>query len=332
MVDSNVSTYVVLFSLVALVTSCLYLWRSNHRSIRKRVRQIFPREPRVRFVGRAILLTIVLIGLAIGLSNPVVHREEASSRVIHESTVVFILDTSLSMEARPDSESPDRLSRGEAIIEKLIPRLGNPEVALITFTESPVWRVPPTRNYGYVQETLNRGVDTRSTPNAGSNFSKVLEAVFKEFKESEKPVTLVLITDGEYRAKYPPVFSPDMMDRIRDSGFRLVTVGIGDSRGESIPLFDSGGNFTGEYETLSDGSRYVSYFDGTLLKEFARVSGGKYFSEGDDAKLASYLRGEVFEGDSLEEPTPYGEDRDISKFFFALSFFSFLALWALFYK
>ncbi len=292
---------------------------------------------RSRWYGAGLmkyLLILTFIGsMGVALSNPVLKENEVQRQDVRDARVLILFDTSLSMAARPSPESKSRLEEGAEVIEHILPYLHSSEVALITFTYTPVWRVPFTRNYTYLKETLRRSLNPYFVPDSGSDLYNLLQEIGEEFEGETTPPLIILISDGEYRSIYSRnITAADVLKKAKSFPLPILSVGVGNEKGERIPIYDSNGEFTGQYERLDSGEVYISYLDAKMLRDISAVTNGIYFSRDASSQLGERLEREVLKAPVISETFTEESTKDIANLFFTVAFGSALFLYVIYWR
>lgn len=89
---------------------------------------------------------------------------------------------------------------------------------------------------------------------------------------AENGQAIVLLTDGEDNASRPL----EIAEEAARLGVRVFTVGIGSTSGEPIQAFDRRGNPKGYVKDDKTGEYRFTRLDETVLREIAKVTGGRY--------------------------------------------------------
>ena len=184
--------------------------------------------------------------------------------------LVIALDTSYSMNT--EDIAPSRLEKAKREIRSLIARLKGDRVGLVAFAGTAVLYCPLTLDYGAANLFLDV-LDTSVIPEPGTALGPAIQTATSAFSATERKYKiLVLFTDGED-------LEGDIaaaVDKARDGGVIIYTVGIGTPEGKPIPVRDEKGDIV-EYRKDSGGQIVVSRLDETALAQIAVNTGGRYF-------------------------------------------------------
>jgi hypothetical protein len=207
---------------------------------------------------------------------------------------------SASMAARKDPESPSRLDRVKPILLELVARmeaLGEVRVSLHGVTSIARSHVPfvGEEDYPYLEESIRKLLDIQSTPGKGSSLGRPLLNVVGKFSEDEPVKLVIFVGDGEVFIGAAPGMHEvergwieEAVGKAQGRAIKVVTLGIGEPEGATIPLYDSNGLFTGEYSKLRTGD-FVTSLQEDGLREISSRTGGRYFTEQNAEELIAYV-------------------------------------------
>ncbi len=231
----------------------------------------------VQFAAMLTLLVAGSASLIIAAAEPRIRRE-GQRKIYRKLDVVFLLDTSLSMQAR--DIAPSRLHRAareiEAFIrhnEAFIGRLG-----LVGFSGSSVvlsYLTSDPANILFFLDHLTAERQTALDTDIGAAIGSGLSVVTKEQSLDAtldtRHLIFVLISDGEDHGPALKTAVP----RVSEAGIRVYTVGIGTEMGDYIPI----GEHEGRTVFLADeqGKQLMATFDEETLRWIAGATGGQYF-------------------------------------------------------
>lgn len=206
--------------------------------------------------------------------------------------IILLVDVTRSMAAQKDFNSRNRLERVKPILYEIIDdmeKLGQIRIALYGFTDIARSHVPfvETEDYNYLKESIKKVLDINSTPGSGTSIGKSIRDVADKFPEDSKSKIIIVFSDGEPfwwdtkgMSDRESAFIEQAVKKIIADGIKIVIVGVGESEGAKIPIYNNSGEFTGEYVLESLGVYYTSFFEEDILKELASQMEGEYFYEG----------------------------------------------------
>ena len=223
-----------------------------------------------------IVLRIAAIVLfIIALARPVEEHSE-SETTIEGVDIVLAMDISGSMLAQ--DFKPDRLEASKAIAAEFIADREGDRISVVAFAGEAFTQCPLTSDRGAVQTSLSR---LRSgVIDDGTAIGNGLATAINRLRESSaKSKVVVLVTDGVNNSGQ---ISPRMAaDIARDLEVKVYTIGVGRRGQAPMPAMDPYGNVM---MVMADVE-----IDEDVLREIARVTGGKYFrAENSDALTKIY--------------------------------------------
>jgi len=224
---------------------------------------------RLRVVARALLLTGSFAMGILALARPQWGmRQETVQR--QGVDVLAALDTSYSMNA--EDVAPNRLEKAKSEIRGLIGRLKGDRIGLIAFSGVANVQCPLTLDYGAATLFLDVA-DTGTIPEPGTSLASAIQTATSAFIAKERKYkVLVVFTDGEDLEGQVQ----DAVDKAKQAGVIIYTVGIGSAEGRPIPIRDLKGDIM-EYRKDPEGQVVVSRLDERALAQIAAETGGRYF-------------------------------------------------------
>ncbi len=287
-----------LYLLLLIPLVWLASWR--HLNYLNRIRDkvhFNPRLSRVSRIGSSSRLVItaalflgVIAVLILALARPQVRRDQVSE-LVRKLDVIFLLDTSPSMQAQ--DVSPSRLERARQFIKEVIikePLIGR--VGLVTFSGSSIilsYLTSDIENILFYLDYLAR----QQLSNLGTNLGSAIESglkVIENAKEKDQDLSrsnrkvLVLLSDGEDHG----VQLRQALQKAARENLRIYTVGIGSAAGGFIPMESE----DGKIQFLQDGhgARLVSRLDERTLHSIAEITGGRFYRSYEGSQIGSALR------------------------------------------
>lgn len=179
--------------------------------------------------------------------------------------VIVALDLSRSMTAT--DLVPSRLDRAKLLIRTFLQEAGGQRIGLLVFSSSAQLAVPLTTDYRAVEELLDE-LGPASLPDAGTDFTALLEEACDAFSQSDAAHRILLIlSDGEDHGSG----WKERLPRLIGEGVRVYAVGLGTDRGGLIP--DPKGGFLKD----DGGHPVLSRLQPEALRALASATGGHYF-------------------------------------------------------
>ncbi|MCB0516253.1 MAG: VWA domain-containing protein [Chitinophagales bacterium] len=253
--------------------------------------------------------------LIIALARPQKRYEE--QKIFSEGIdIVMALDISGSMLAR-DFE-PDRLEAAKATVENFIDERESDRIGLVVFAGESFTQCPLTTDHQVLKKLCS---ELRSgLVEEGTAIGLGLATSVNRLRESDaKSKIIILLTDGENnKGNVDPVTAANIAQTY---GIKVYTIGVGTRGKAPYPTQDIFGRTIMQYQEVN--------IDEDLLREIARITGGKYFRATDNKSLTQIYD----EIDSLEktkiESTTISRYTEYFRWFAVPAFILMLLLWLL---
>jgi len=259
---------------------------------------------KVKVIPWALRFTVIFLCL-LGAAHP-----QGGQRKVEKKTPVtdlFVaLDVSSSMLS--DDLQPNRITAAKNLLSRFLDKVKNARVGLSVFAAISFTQCPMTTDIGVVKALLGN-VDVGSVKIDRTAIGDALAACLNRLQQGtgrkddhSNPPSLVsrwlpgeggaknhqaiiLLTDGGNN--YGSV-DPLMAAKLAVSqGVKIYTIGIGTPEGVPAFYIDQFGRK--QYAFDEKGHLIKDAMDQTLLKEIARISGGKFFIGSDNHSLQSVL-------------------------------------------
>ncbi len=267
--------YLYLLWLIPMLAACFF-WSFHNR--RKRLERfasprlaprLTPEYSRARAVIRTFLLICFFVFTILALARPQwgTRLETVRRRGVD---IIVALDASYSMNA--EDVAPSRLAKAKAETRSLMGKLRGDRLGLVTFAGRAVVQCPLTLDYGAVSLFLDTA-STETIPDPGTSLASAITTANSAFIAKERKYKiLVIMTDGEDLEGQ----IDSAVERAREAGVIIYTVGVGSSEGQPIPVRDAKGDII-EYHKDPGGQVVISRLDERSLAEIASRTGGRYF-------------------------------------------------------
>ena len=222
--------------------------------------------------GRWRAARLATAGLLAGVAfaGPRWGRQQAAVRV-QGYDLVIAMDASLSMTAT--DVRPSRLELAKQEVRRLRALGATARVGLIAFAGRSYILTPMTVDEGAVDLFLDN-LDPSIVGQAGSSLARAIRqgTDLLAATPAGSGRALVVISDGE--AFEPEADVVEAGKRAREAGVALVTVGIGTTRGSTIPI--TGADGKPAQKTDETGAVVITHYTSELLRAAAEAAGGTF--------------------------------------------------------
>lgn len=215
--------------------------------------------------------------------------------------IIFMVDTSASMNVLDARNGVSRLEDGKEIMEEFVSLLDGQNVGLDVFTAELSTIVPPTPDYLFMRLIIkeifvNEGY-TEGT-NLEKSFLTLKEKTF--IKPSSKLYSLIVFSDGGDN-KLEELHGEAKKERVAQIlaalpnaeafNLRIFTIGLGSAKGGQIP------------NVVHQGKPVTSTLEPDILKQIAKKGRGSYYqaSEWSAWNLAHALMRQIDQADPINE-------------------------------
>jgi Ca-activated chloride channel family protein len=245
-------------------------WRNKiqkYFSNNKLLDQISPNRSNFKLNLKLVLELFVILFLSIALANPKIGTELKS--INREGVdIVFAIDVSKSMLA--EDVAPNRLTRSKRIISEIINSLSSDRVGIVAYAAQAIPQVPLTTDFASVKNFL-QVIDTDMLSSQGTSIDSALNLSVNFFDQnSDTNRVLILISDGEDHDDIPE----SIINLISENNINLITIGIGQEAGTTIPIKIDG--TVDSYKKDINGDVVITKRNSDFLLKIASSSKGEY--------------------------------------------------------
>jgi len=276
----------------------LWWWRSRRTSAAVRFPSVesfagLPLSRRPVIVGEGLRL-LALLAVVVGLAGPRT-PDEKTRLTVHGITILFVLDTSGSMEdAFAWQDGPTPISRREAAkrafrlfvaggegpdgthFDGRSTNRGTDAVGLITFSTLPQTVSPPTLNHSVMLDILGKTPAAGALDTATNIGDALAEGVVRLGHAGTREKVLILLSDGEHNY--------DLADPERAPLKPRQAARLAAARDIKIYVIDTGG----DPKPGPDGDARRAGRD--VNQQIAEITGGQAFQADDGAQLREVCR------------------------------------------
>jgi len=269
--DNPSYLYLTLIIPIVIIINWFYMaWRNKiqkYFSNNKLLDQISPNRSNFKLNLKLVLELFVILFLCIALANPKIGTELKS--INREGVdIVFAIDVSKSMLA--EDVAPNRLTRSKRIISEIINSLSSDRVGIVAYAAQAIPQVPLTTDFASVKNFLQI-IDTDMLSSQGTSIDSALNLSVNFFDQnSDTNRVLILISDGEDHDDIPD----SIIKLISENNIYLITIGIGQEAGTTIPIKIDG--TVDSYKKDINGDVVITKRNSDFLLKIASSSKGEY--------------------------------------------------------
>ncbi len=201
--------------------------------------------------------------------------------------IVLTLDVSRSMLAR--DVAPDRMERQRVLGRRIVRDLAGDRFGLVAFAGRAYALTPLTGDHSAIHLFLD-ALDPDIVSQGGSTLSAAIRQAtdLARGPHDAGTGTVVLVSDGEALEDRDAVLRS--AHRAGRLGITIHTVGIGTTQGAPIPARPMADGQSPGHVRGPDGEIVVSRLDDELLRDVARLAGGRYYGLGEPGATDALIR------------------------------------------
>ena len=269
--DNPSYLYLTLIIPIVIIINWFYMaWRNKiqkYFSNNKLLDQISPNRSNFKLNLKLVLEIFIILFLSIALANPKIGTELKSLN--REGVdIVFAIDVSKSMLA--EDVAPNRLTRSKRIISEIINSLSSDRVGIVAYAAQAIPQVPLTTDFASIKNFL-QVIDTDMLSSQGTSIDSALNLSVNFFDQnSDTNRVLILISDGEDHDDIPD----SIINLISENNINLITIGIGQEAGTTIPIKIDG--TVDSYKKDINGDVVITKRNSDFLLKIATSSKGEY--------------------------------------------------------
>ncbi|MGB5553685.1 MAG: VWA domain-containing protein [Flavobacteriaceae bacterium] len=220
-----------------------------------------------------LLRVLALASIIIAMARPQTEDISTRTKTTKGIDIVMAIDVSSSMLAR--DLKPNRLAALKEVASDFIKERPNDRIGLVAYAGEAFTKTPITSDKAIVLSALRE--ITYGQLNDGTAIGMGLATSVNRLKESKAlSKIIILLTDGVNNTGF--IEPQTAADLAVEFGIKTYTIGLGTNGNALSPIaYNADGSF--RY-----GMRQVE-IDEELLKDIAKVTGGKYFRATDNEKL-----------------------------------------------
>ncbi|WP_298488012.1 VWA domain-containing protein [uncultured Maribacter sp.] len=230
---------------------------------------ILPKLKPILFLFRLLALAAIIVAMARPQTEDISTRTKTTKGI----DIVMAIDVSSSMLAR--DLKPNRLTALKEVAADFIKKRPSDRIGIVEYAGEAFTKTPITSDKSIVLSSL-KGI-TYGQLNDGTAIGMGLATSVNRLKESKAiSKIIILLTDGVNNSGF--IEPQTAADLAIEFGIKTYTIGLGTNGNAPSPIaYNPDGSF--RY-----GMRQVE-IDEPLLKDIAKVTGGKYFRATNNKKL-----------------------------------------------
>lgn len=283
-----------LFLLLPLAIAWYYFWhKKSVPSLTLSSVKGFKTQSSIRTKFKHIpflLNMLALSALIVALARPQTHSESSKTKITEGIDIVMAIDVSSSMLAR--DLKPNRLEALKKVASQFIEDCPSDRIGLVVYSGESYTKMPVTSDKSILLNALREV--TFGQVEDGTAIGMGLATGVNRLKESKaKSRVIILLTDGVNNSGF--VDPKTAAEMATEYGIKVYTIGIGTNGNALSPVgLNPDGSFIYRMSKVD--------IDEKLMKEIAKITGGKYFRATDNKKLeAIYDEINTMETTKIEE-------------------------------
>lgn len=314
--DKTYFWLLLIIPVLVLLFALLVFWKKKTQkkfADKELLRKLSPDRSLGKSILKLVTISLGIGCLVIALVNPkfgtkleTVKREGVD--------VVFALDVSKSMLA--EDIAPNRLEKSKQLVTQIINNLASDRVGIIAYAGSAFPQLPITTDYAAAKMFL-QSMNTDMVSSQGTAIKDAIELATTYFNDQDQTNRIVfLISDGEDHEGQ----AADIAKEAAREGIRIVTIGVGTSKGGPIPNKRNG--IIQSYKKDNNGETVITRLNPQTLQEIASAANGEYISGTSTSEVVEKVTGILQNMDKKEfESQQIAEYKSQFQWFLALGLF-----------
>ena len=259
--------------LLVLFYLLLLYWKKRTQkrfSHSEALKKLSPNRSLFKSVLKLIIWCLIIACIAIALVNPKIGTKLET--VKREGVdVVFAVDVSKSMLA--EDIAPNRLEKAKQLVTQIVNNLASDRIGIIAYAGKAFPQLPITTDYAAAKMFL-QGMNTDMLSSQGTAINEAINLAKTYYDNDEQTNrVLIIISDGEDHSEQ----AAEVAKEAKDEGIRILTIGVGTTKGAPIPIKDSQGRIM-NYKKDQNGETVITKLDEETLKSIAEQANGYYIN------------------------------------------------------
>lgn len=245
------------------------------------IQKLSPEKSVFKSVLKFTVLILAFGFLVIGLVNPKIGTK--SETVKREGIdIVFAVDVSKSMLC--EDVAPSRLEKTKQIVSQIINQLVGDRIGIVAYAGSAFPVLPITTDYGVAKMFL-QSMNPSMVSSQGTSLDEAIKLSSTYFNDDKKTSKLlILISDGEDHSEG----AIDAAEEASKLGLKIITIGVGTTKGGPIPLKDNGR--ISSFKRDQNNAVVVTKLNEESLKLISKNTKGGYVNGNNTKEVLEYVK------------------------------------------
>ena len=299
---------------ILLLFILVQYWRNNTQrkfANTALLNRLSPNQSLFKRILKTLVICAAFACLSMALVNPKIGTKLETVRS-QGVDVVFAVDVSKSMLA--EDIAPNRLEKSKQLVTQIINSLASDRVGIIAYAGKAFPQLPITTDYASAKMFLqNMNTDMLSSQGTAINEAIELAKTYYDDDEQTNRV-LIIISDGEDHGGE----ALDAAEEANDEGIRIITIGVGDTKGAPIPIKSNGTIMT--YKKDNKNEIVITKLDPEILENISKEANGIYINGSNTSEVVSKVKEVLDQMDKKEfESKQIADFKDQFQWFLGLA-------------
>ncbi len=298
---------------IGVVFLILQIWKLRVQkkfADKKLLKRLAPNQSLFKGLLKLVVLSGAFACLSLALVNPKIGTKMETVRS-QGVDIVFAVDVSKSMLA--EDIAPNRLEKAKQLVTQIVNNLASDRIGIIAYAGNAFPQLPITTDYASAKMFL-QNMNTDMLSSQGTAIHEAIE-LSKTYYDNEEQTNriLIIISDGEDHENE----AVDAAEDAAESGIKIFTIGVGDTKGGPIPIKRNG--VVLNYKKDKNGETVITKLDEAVLKEIAEKADGTYINGRNTGDVVATIKDILEKTDKTEfESKQIADFKDQFQWFLAL--------------
>lgn len=285
----------ILFGFVVIRKKKITALMGPYQLIKPLMLQYSPIRYFIKFLLPVLSLLLIVVAAA-NLRSPKKGEPTARKGI----DVMIALDVSKSMWS--EDVKPTRIDLARQMLQTLVDKASNNNIGLVVFAGRPYLQLPLTGDIAAAKLSLyNASPDI--VPIQGTDIAAALNRCVDAFENTdEKYKAIILVSDGENHE----AGMEETINRLKDAGIMVYTVGVGTSAGGTITEPGSS-----EYKKNGAGQTIVTQLQASNLQAISTATNGVYYALSESRIQAETIAASI---NNLEQKTLSAQSNGLKEY------------------